>query len=62
MRHGITDALRWHGGFDNIHPLSTKRRWENFTEFNIRKIEMNTDKSFQCKTMGLASSPNEFHF
>lgn len=19
MRHGITDALRWHGGFDNIH-------------------------------------------
>jgi hypothetical protein len=26
----------------------------------LRKIEMNTDKSFQCKTMGLAFSPNEF--
>ncbi len=21
MHHGITDALRWHGGFDNIHSL-----------------------------------------
>jgi hypothetical protein len=27
-----------------------------------RKIEMNTDKYFQCKTMELASSANEFSF
>ena len=35
MRHGITDALRWHGGFDNIHYLQQNEEYARQFEFEM---------------------------
>ncbi|HEW91741.1 MAG: ABC transporter ATP-binding protein [Candidatus Parabeggiatoa sp. nov. 3] len=38
MRHGITDALRWHGGFDLIHSIQENEESARRFEFEIECI------------------------
>ncbi|MEK8021560.1 MAG: AAA family ATPase [Candidatus Parabeggiatoa sp.] len=55
MRHGITDALRWHGGFEHIHSIQENEEYARRFEFEIEctlptKMEDNLiDTQYQYK-------------
>ncbi len=65
MRHGITDALRWHGGFDHIHSLQQDEDDARRFQFEIEctlphKVQDNlieTQYKYQLIINSLESEP-----
>jgi len=63
LRHGITDALRWHGGFDNIHSIQQDyaRRFEFEIEctlpYGVQDNLIDTQYKYQLIINSLDTEP-----
>lgn len=58
MRHGIIDALRWYGGFNNIHCIQADQDDAQRFEFEIEwQDEQDTQYKYQLIINSLESNP-----